>query len=120
MIPDPADGSVDPVSACVYDCAWRTSVEAGFRSDHDAEFTYGHTPDEAAASIEFMISEWERQSTEFFTPLTSWPDDFLAAARAAELQPAHPMTMLVCARVANAAHNPALAGRLARTALPGT
>lgn len=101
-----------------YECAWRGSVISGFRNASDGEFAYGATAEEAAESVAFLVSEWERQSERFFGPLTAYPDDFHAAVRVALEQDLHPAHLLTWARVAMLLEDSELARALATQALP--
>jgi hypothetical protein len=110
--------ALDPAKMREPDCAWRSSLIPGFRNDHDPDFVYGATAEDAAESVSFLVSEWDRQSQAFFGPLTSWPDDFHAAARAALADPPHPAHLRTWARVATLAGDLDLAHRCAEVALP--
>ncbi|WP_251447814.1 MULTISPECIES: hypothetical protein [unclassified Microbacterium] len=101
-----------------YECAWRGSVVSGFRNASDAEFAYGGTAEEAAESVAFLASEWQRQSERFFGPLTAYPDGFHATARGALEKDLHPAHLLTWARVALLLEDSALAEALATQALP--
>lgn len=59
-----------------HDCAWRGSVIAGFRNATDAELAYGASAHEAAESVAFLVSEWQRQSQAFFAPFSDYPARF--------------------------------------------
>ena len=101
-----------------YDCAWRGSIIAGFRHAQDSEFAYGRTAEEAAESVAFLASEWQRQSAAFFGSLTDFPEDFRARAQAVIAQSPHPAHMRTWARVAVLLDDPELAREIARAALP--
>ena len=109
---------IDPTKIREADCAWRSSIIPGFRNDHDPDFVYGSTPEEASESVAFLVSEWDRQSSAFFGPKTRWPEDFHAAARAAVTDPPHPAHLLTWARVAALVGDTDLARRCAEVALP--
>jgi hypothetical protein len=110
--------AIDPTKIREADCAWRSSIIPGFRNDHDPDFVYGATATDAAESVAFLVSEWDRQSQDFFGPLTAWPDDFHEGARAAVANPSHPAHLLTWARVAGLAGDLELARRCAEVALP--
>ncbi|WP_182344208.1 hypothetical protein [Comamonas koreensis] len=102
-----------------HDCAWRGSVIAGFRNAADAEFAYGTSAQEAAESVAFVVSEWQRQSQAFFAPFSAYPASFLAAARlAAQDKDMHPAHLLTWARVAVVLGEALLAQSIAQAALP--
>lgn len=108
----------DPDALREYDCAWRGSVIAGFRNAQDSEFAYGRTAEEASESVAFLASEWDRQAAAFFGPLTVFPEDFHARARAMITEAPHPAHMRTWARVALLLQDPELAREIARAALP--
>ncbi|WP_312526166.1 DUF4304 domain-containing protein [Comamonas sp.] len=102
-----------------HDCAWRGSVIAGFRNAKDAEFAYGASAQDAAESVAFLVSEWQRQSQAFFAPFSDYPASFLAAARqAAQDRERHPAHLLTWARVAALLGEAALAQSIAQATLP--
>ncbi|WP_435748689.1 DUF4304 domain-containing protein [Microbacterium sp. PMB16] len=109
---------IDPTKIREPDCAWRSSIIPGFRNDHDPDFAYGTTASDAEESVSFLVSEWDRQSTAFFGRLTTWPGDFLDAARAAIETPPHPAHLLTWSRAAALAGDFELARRCAEVALP--
>lgn len=102
-----------------WDCAWRGSIVTGFRNRSDSEFAYGRTAEEAAESVAFLVSEWERQSGAFFGPLSDYPAGFHEAARAAAADDAHhPAHLRTWARVALLVGDADLARGIAAAALP--
>ncbi|MGO2140633.1 MAG: hypothetical protein ACTH30_09470 [Leucobacter sp.] len=102
-----------------HDCAWRSSIISGFRNSSDAEFAYGQSAADAAESVAFFVSEWPRQASEFFGPLTAFPEDFQAAAEAAASNLSmHPAHLLTWARVAILLKDSQLARSLSAQALP--
>lgn len=118
LLGDVSHHVIDPGKIREPDCAWRSSIIPGFRNDHDPDFVYGSTGEEAQESVAFLVSEWERQSSAFFGPLTTWPQDFHDAARAAVAAPPHPAHLLNWAKVAALAGDFELARRCAEVALP--
>lgn len=118
LLGDVSRRAIDPAKIREADCAWRSSIIPGFRNDHDPDFVYGSTPEEAAESVAFLVSEWDRQSSAFFGRLTRWPEDFHEAARAAVDAPPHPAHLLTWARVAGLIGDMDLARRCAAVALP--
>lgn len=109
---------IDPTKIREADCAWRSSIIPGFRNNHDPDFVYGSTAEEAQESVSFLVSEWDRQSSAFFGRLATWPQDFHEAARAAVVDPPHPAHLLTWARVAALAGDLELARRCAEISLP--
>lgn len=102
-----------------HDCAWRSSIISGFRNSSDAEFAYGQSAAEAAESVAFFVSEWPRQATGFFGPLTAFPEDFQAGAvAAASNESMHPAHLLTWARVAVLLEDTQLARSISAHALP--
>lgn len=99
------------------DCAWRGSLISGFRNSSDAEFAYGTTVEETAESVAFLASEWERQSTRFFDPVTHFPAGFHVRAHQVAEENLHPAHLLVWARVADLLQDRALSDRLAELGL---
>lgn len=118
LLGDVSGHVIDPTKIREADCAWRSSIIPGFRNDHDPDFVYGSTAEEAQESVSFLVSEWDRQSSAFFGRLATWPQDFHEAARAAVVDPAHPAHVLTWARVAALADDLELARRCAEVALP--
>ncbi|MFJ6533500.1 hypothetical protein [Microbacterium sp. NPDC091662] len=118
LLGDVSHHAIDPAKIRGADCAWRSSIIPGFRNDHDPDFVYGSTPEEASESVAFLVSEWDRQSSAFFGPLTRWPEDFHEAACAAVADPPHPAHLLTWARVAALVGDVDLAHRCAEVALP--
>ncbi|MCL2000749.1 MAG: DUF4304 domain-containing protein [Planctomycetes bacterium] len=109
----------DPTKLNVYDCAWTHSIIPGFINDTLNDWVYGNTEEEATGMIEFLISEWPRQSAAFFGPLTRWPDDFHKRAKDANKGAEKPhWRVLTWARVAALAGDFDLAQALAIKALP--
>ncbi len=116
---DVAGGTVPPTAQMRdYDCAWRGSIISGFRNSSDSEFAYGSTEDEAAESVAFLASEWQRQSSLFFDPLSSYPDGFHARAEQALDEDLHPAHLRVWANVAVIVGDSELSKRIAAAALP--
>ncbi|MGQ7312686.1 DUF4304 domain-containing protein [Microbacterium arabinogalactanolyticum] len=101
-----------------YDCAWRSSVVSGFRNSSDSEFAYGSTEAEASESVAFLVSEWERQSSEFFSPLSRFPESFHERASSSVDAGLHPAHLLTWARVADILGDAALRTRIVEAALP--
>lgn len=118
LLGDVSHHVIGPAKLREADCAWRSSIIPGFRNDHDPDFVYGSTPEEASEVVSFLVSEWGRQSDAFFGRLTVWPDDFHEAARAAMADPPHPAHLLTWARVAALAGDLELARDCADIALP--
>jgi hypothetical protein len=118
LLGDASGHVIDPTKIREADCAWRSSIIPGFRNDHDPDFVYGSTAEEAQESVSFLVSEWDRQSSAFFGRLAAWPHDFHEAARAAVVDPPHPAHLLTWARVAALADDLELARRCAEVALP--
>lgn len=101
-----------------YDCAWRSSVVSGFRNAADSEFAYGATDADASESVAFLVSEWRRQSTAFFSPLSSFPEGFGKRAREIVSEDLHPAHLLTWARVADLLGDAETRVRIVDVALP--
>lgn len=115
---DDASGSTAAAQMREYDCAWRGSIISGFRNASDAEFAYGATNEEASESVAFLVSEWQRQSSQFFDPLSGFPDGFHARAKQVLTEDMHPTQLRVWANVALLVGDPELSKRIAAAALP--
>ena len=66
----------------------------------------------------FLASEWQRQSSLFFDPLSSYPDGFHARAEQALDEDLHPAHLRVWANVAVIVGDSELSKRIAAAALP--
>ena len=99
-------------------CAWRSSIVSGFRTKDDSDFAYGGTEADAAESVAFLVSEWDRQSAEFFRPLSDFPAGFHECARESLAEDLHPAHRLTWAKVARLVGDDELARRIAEQALP--
>lgn len=116
---DVAGGTRVPVEQMrEYDCAWRSSVVSGFRNSSDSEFAYGSTEEEASESVAFLVSEWARQSSDFFSPLSRFPESFHEGASSSVDSGMHPAHLLTWARVADVLGDTALRARIVEAALP--
>ena len=101
-----------------YDCAWRNSILPNLINDYDSDWMYGSNEQEAIEMVQFLASEWNRQSQIFFNALAHWPQDFIHQANLAVQNPIHPMDMAKLCHVAAAAGNLDLVKTLAELALP--
>lgn len=101
------------------DCAWTASIVPGFVNDHTNGWPCLETAAATAEQIDFLVSEWPRQSSTLFDALSSWPEDFVAGARNALVETVHPAQIPKWARVAGLAGDLDLARALAEKALPG-
>lgn len=101
-----------------YDCAWRSSIIPGFLNDHDSDWSYTSTEQDAIENVHFLVSEWDRQSQNFFAELSHWPEDFIHKANDLCTHPIHPNEMATWCAVAGVIGDLILVKTLAKTALP--
>lgn len=101
-----------------YDCAWRSSIISGLVNDHDSDWSYAQSEQDAIQMVEFLVSEWDRQSQRFFGEMARWPEDFIKKATMAVKNPVHPTKMCTLCYVAGAAGDLQLVKNLAEVALP--
>ena len=101
-----------------YDCAWRSSIISGLVNDHDSDWSYTQSEQDAIQMVEFLVSEWDRQSQRFFGEMARWPEDFIKKATMAVKNPVHPIEMCTLCYVAGAAGDLQLVKNLAEVALP--
>ncbi|WP_287911605.1 DUF4304 domain-containing protein [Acinetobacter sp.] len=101
-----------------YDCAWRGSILSGLINDYDSDWSYTQSAQDAAQMVEFLVSEWDRQSQLFFGEMAQWPEDFIKKATLAIQKPVHPSEMCTLCYVSGAAGNLELVKKLAEVALP--
>lgn len=100
-----------------FDCAWRSSILPYLINDHDNDWSYTSNEQDANEMVQFLVSEWNRQSQNFFNELAHWPEDFLKKAHQACINPLHPAHMCTLCYVAGAAGDLQLVKRLAEIAI---
>ncbi|CAM9371859.1 DUF4304 domain-containing protein [Acinetobacter bereziniae] len=101
-----------------YDCAWRGSIISGLVNDYDSDWSYTQSEQDAIQMVEFLVSEWDRQSQLFFGEMAQWPEDFIKKAIQAIKEPIHPSEMCTLCYVSGAAGDLELVKDLAEVALP--
>lgn len=97
----PAEGgiAVEPGSFLEYHCVFRGRIHPP--PGPSFGWFYGHSSEEAAESVEFIVSEWPTQARTFFNRYATYPESFIALVSEASPDQIHPRDCLHFARIAN-------------------
>lgn len=76
-----------------YDCAWRGSILSGLINDYDSDWSYTQSAQDAAQMVEFLVSEWDRQSQLF---LEKWRNGLKISSKKQLWQSKNPYIQVKC------------------------